>query len=323
MKHKKLVVLLSFLLGASMLTACTQANQKVSLKAYWRENLNDTYSFTEETVYSVTHSLTSSLNAGYGLEYSDGEYTTTLSYENGEYTYTTELTINVTYTFNGATKTAQDTTVSTTKFAEASNALRPISSSKTVKSHSPQTGTITSLENCYKRYESVSNISYNEDGTGSYTLDVTTYSGETPSTQKTEKSFEIDTKKYNYLDNEQLAVALRGIDPTSTTNPKFLVFSPFANAAQPVKNTFSSATTEEFSFLKNGETFKDKISYRPVETQLDVKMSGSAKTIWIATTTDAHDNEHRNVILKMDLPLPYSLGSLVYKLTSVTYTEKQ
>ena len=50
-------------------------------------------------------------------------------------------------------------------------------------------------------------------------------------------------------------------------------------------------------------------------------MPGTSQTVWVAKTTDAQKNSHRNAILRIETPLYYSMGSLVYELKDATFAE--
>ena len=78
-----------------------------------------------------------------------------------------------------------------------------------------------------------------------------------------------------------------------------------------------------FGGVKNGseEKVKSTITYRPVSMVLDEKNPGATQTAWIAKKpeTSSNSNVNRNVLLRLETPLSYGLGSLVYTLNSATY----
>ena len=89
-----------------------------------------------------------------------------------------------------------------------------------------------------------------------------------------------------------------------------------------IRVNFSEKTGKSFTYslTENSETktvTKD-ISYRPVSIQIDADNPGATQTALIATTDNPSDNTYRNVMLELNVPLSYSFGSLVYKLTSIT-----
>ena len=178
----------------------------------------------------------------------------------------------------------------------------------------------TAIEDCYEQFHYSTKVTYNEDctsGTTTVTQHLTT--GET---KTKDSSFEIDQGKFSFLDNEQILFALRGMR-NSTTSAKVNVYNPFVLSVQKVAVTVNSDVSESFSFYKNGSAEKESftITYRPVQFVLDEKNPGATQTAWIAKAIDASKNTHRNVMLQLETPLSYGLGTLVYKLNSVSYQE--
>ena len=121
-----------------------------------------------------------------------------------------------------------------------------------------------------------------------------------------------------YLDNEQLIFALRAM-AAKTSSAKLQVYSPFAEAVQKVGITFNAEESAEFTFLKNGTEETKALTYRPASIVLDEKNPGATQTAWVAKTTDSTKNEYRNVVLKLETPLSYGLGSLIYTLKSANW----
>ena len=203
--------------------------------------------------------------------------------------------------------------MSVSKFYDVYNALKPISSEKTLVSHTPtSSGSKSELSACYQAFEySVSTI-YDADGKGG--VAAVAQKGQA----SVENRFEIDEKKYSYLDNEVLLFAARGLNSV-VTSAKLISYSPFAKAVQTVGFNFAAEESASFTFLKNGEERTQTITYRPMTMVLNEKNPGASQTAWIAKTTDSQNNLHRNVILKLQTPLSYSLGTLVYTLASATY----
>ena len=312
MKMKTRISLCALALTVAALSGCAGSNQKTSFSNYWNQNALVFEQIHETLVYDVTFEKGST--HGYDLSYENGIYTTELisgADENGQnfYTYKTELSIDVTYTFEGTSKTLTDNVKTEVTFLTAENGLRPLSSKKSIVSTSPMTSIPTALENCYLPFEYKIETVYTENG------------GETKVTHgesKTTQSFEMDKNGYSYLDNEQVLFALRAI-PTSTSSTRFSAYSPFTDSVQKIAVAFSASANGEFEFSKNGSAVKEKIDYRPVQIQLDEKNKGFAQTAWIATTTDVHANPHRNVMLRLETPLYQGLGVLIYQLSSVSY----
>ncbi len=321
MKAKKLASILSLVLCLSCFGGCT-GNQKVTFQNYWHKSpLETTEALHETLVYDVTFEEGNGLDSvGYELSYSGGTYKTELVREERDgktvYCYTTHLTITATYTLGNDTAVLEDSVKTETRFYEALYGLQPISSYKEIVSSSPKNGSsITQVDECFQTYAYTVSTTYNENGTAG-TCKVTEKDGKPVS-----DSFEIEEKKYSYLDNDQLLFALRGIS-SDTSSAKLLVYSPFIKSVQTVSVAFSAAESAEFAFFKNGSAEKQTstITYRPVSIVLDEINPGATQTAWIAKEpASTAKNEHRNVMLRLETPLSYSLGKLVYKLNSVSY----
>ncbi len=318
MKRKILFSVTSLLLGATILGACTDVNYKVTFKNYWFTDANVPTASTETLTYDVSFEKSNGIAEGYSVEYTNGKYTASLSMltENGKdiYRYETSLTIDVQYTYKKDVSESFTDTVKTRVDLERNAKLTPISSHKEILNHAP-TLNPTSLKEGYTLVN--------------YTVD-TTYSGnggKTVVTNNATNKKETNTfsfeDKYTWLDNEELLLALRGISQSATTS-NFYVYAPFSSNVQTIKAAFGSKTTGvEFEFKKDGADTATKavIDYYPVTLSIDSKNSGSSQTVWIAATDDVMNNTHRNVILRMQMPVSYSLGTLVYTLESATYSK--
>lgn len=310
MKNKKALSLCAVALTLALFSSCAATN-KVNFEHYWdSDSLLPAQNIHETLTYDVTFDSENASSLGYELTYTNGIYTTDLVFANGNYTYTSNFSIDVTYTLNGASKNFTDSVTSTVVFDTAENALYPVSSTKTVVSHSPVGTKQTNVENCYKEYN--------------YTV-TTTYSGE-KGVCETVNNVKSETKRttfktngdHRYLDNEQLLFAFRGFS-SSTSSGKFLVYSPFVRRLQSVNFALSENAKEKFTFTKDGENKEREIPYRIVQMQLNEKNPGSIQTAKYAAVTDPSRNEYRNIMLSLETPLPYNLGKLIYTLNSATY----
>lgn len=322
---RKIFLAMTTALSALFLASCScnacSGNTKVSFKDYFLRDVKDNPATVSETlVYSVSHTGSNTYN-NYTVNYSNGTYTTNLQ-KTGQtqinetdvaiYTLTTSFTIDVSYTYNGVSLEVPftDTITSTTTFYSGTYMLKPISSEKTIYSHSPAQSQPDSLEKCY--------MEYNQTVKTDYSNNSSTIINHKDGSTKT-NTFEIeDTDKYAYLDNEQLLFALRCMTPSNTA--KMQVYSPFANSVQQIATTFGSAASQNFELSiagKEGNSFN--ISYYPVSLEIDAKHNGTTQTAWIAETKDASNNEYRNVMLKYIAPLPFTLGELHYNLISATF----
>lgn len=321
MKRKNMKTLLALLLSATCLTACS-TSQKVSFSEYWRADSATKQDISETLEYAVTYESNDGATA-YSLDYTNGKYVTTLTTETDEngkkyYCYKTELTVTAVYTFNGEVAEFNDRTLTEVHF-EQSSSLKPTYSRKEFVNHSPVYGLTvseqTALDECYAPYDYVVETTYStiENGVGKCVVT------NNEKTTTSENDFELDVEKYTYLDNEQLLFALRGIKATASTAHTFMVYSPFARIGQRVKATFSSKEGTEFSYRRDGTDVKETIEYYPASIVLNEKNSGTTQTAWYAAITNPQSNTYRNVMLRLEVPLTYSLGTLTYQLTSANF----
>lgn len=318
MKFKKFTAVIATVLAMSSFGACTDKNKQVQLNAYWLENSQAFANIDETLTYDVTFEASSSISEmGYDIVYNNGTYATHLksSQEGGEnvYTYTTELDLQVTYTYNGESAEFTDRVYSETKFNET---LKPISSVKTIVSHSPvnTNGGHKKVSDCYASYAYEVKTSYSgKDGASV----VTNYADPENPKEVRNETFNSSGGNYRYLDNEQLLFALRGV-PNSTISGKLRFYSPFVDELQLVKFKFDDETGAKFDYTENGTAVSKDITYRPATLTLSAKNPGATQTAWIAKCTDAEHNANRNILLRLETPLSYNMGKLVYKLNSVS-----
>lgn len=316
---RKIFLAMTTVISALFLASCScdgcAGNPKVSFKDYYWKDADYAVTEVNETLsYAVTHSGNNSYN-DYTVHYSDGVYEMHLQ-KTGEdvYTLETNFSIGVSFEYGGvSTEVFQDSTSSTTTFYSAKNMLRPISSTKTVVSHSPAQNAPEKLEDCYTLYNQTVTTVY--DGAKGTT---TVVNNENQKSITTNFEFE-DTDKYAYLDNEQLLFALRCMNPSATG--KVQIYSPYANAVQVISTAFGSNVSGNFNLKLNGATESQayQVSYTPVTLEIDAKLNGNTQTVWIAKTTDTNNNTYRNVMLKYVAPLPLTLGEFTYNLVSATF----
>ena len=327
MKKKKLYAILACALSATCLSACTDDDKNVVFGRYWQQNATVTQSVNETLEYDVAFEASNGADGlGYTFTYSNGKYVTNLKSERlGDkdvYRYTTSFQIDVTYLYPGTTKPEErmsDYVETEIVFSTIGEALRPITSKKKFISHTPVSAAAASAENAYTRYAYEVNTTYSEDGENGTSVVTKDFDNEEKKTVFEEQTFSCGSK-YTYLDNEQLLFAIRGIS-TDTTSAQVNIYSPFVEEKQRVQITFNSDDDLGDDFLlsiNGGEAKKEAIPYREVTVGLKETYSGESQTLWIANPSDVSKNTYRNVILKMETPLSYNFGSLIYTLKSIT-----
>lgn len=321
-------------MGFTVLTACTDVGATFTLGEYWKQNSLHNDEVHEVLTYDVSFEASEGMNSlGYTLDYSNGSYKTVLKSEtkDGEviYKYSTAFSIGVTYTCNGNTKEFTDTIETEVKFYGAQKKLQPISSTKTTLSHSPMLGEgQTSPDSCYSVFHQTATTTYAADGASGTCEVIDLTKKETEQGYKTTDSFE-KGKKLTLFDNEQLLVAMRAFG-ASTTSAKAEVYQQVVSSTQKVKFTFTESDEEEgrqfsLKFLEGSldeallaetEATKKNISYRTVSIVLDETNPGSTQTAWVATG-DTTKNTYRNMLLHLETPLSYGIGTLTYTLSGV------
>lgn len=307
--------------------ACSQA-QPTSFTANWRKNTVDALdtvnlSGMETAVYNV--SFESGDNTAYSVDYPDGgTYTTRLSSQDGNYLYETELKIGVRFSCAGETsETFNDFVLSSVIFESTQKGLRPIRSVKTSASHVPASASPASLNGkdaCYAAYFTRVTTDYsNFTCTTEYFTDET-FKVAHESVQTQTRSFEADDK-YSLIDNEELLLAVRGIEGTSAKT--VYVYNTSAGKLQKVQISQSSKESTDFDFTIVGResegTTQKAVSYVPFTLSINDANPGSSQKLWVAKTTDVLNNAYRNVILRMETPVSFNLGTLIYQLQSVEF----
>ncbi len=333
MKKIRLAGLL-LLAPLTILSACS-GGVPLSFTANWYRNtalggnVNDTF---EELTYEVTFTPAETTAGTLTAEYDTGTYKTklenkNLTLEDGStkegYTYTTELSLSGRFRLGSeVSETFHDTVTSTVSFLPAPDGLRPVGSEKEVISTSPVLSEPTSLENAYTTYHYTYSVVYDAaltTATATYT-DLTADGEGTPQTR--EYDIEGDT---TFLDNEQILFALRGID-LSTTSASFRTINSVMGIVSEVATSTNAAghtsVQESVDFTMDGTAVKEELEAVEVPLIYQSTPSGQAQTLVYAATTDPADNTYRNVLLRMEVPVLQSLGTLVYTLKEAAFATK-
>lgn len=330
MKSKKFCAAIALGVAATSLFAACSAAQPTQFNARWRKAVTDASEnvdlggATETAEYDV--SFEKGANETYSVNYANGKYKTELSAVNGNYVYKTALTVDVSYTFGGETAEFAgengDTVTSEVVVKSTQNGLKPVSSLKKVAAHVPASAAPVALSGnngCYREYFYTVSTDYSANScTIEYFADK---SFETPHAtyQKQTRTFEHDGK-YSLIDNEELLLAVRAIEKTATLS----VYNTAAGKMQNVSVSKGSSEKTGFSFLIAGkdETAQSRdIAYAVYSLTISDTNPGATQKVWVASTADAQNNEFRNAILKIEAPVSFNLGTLVYTLSSVDFLD--
>ena len=333
MNTKKKTAILASLMSAILFTACTSPSNKVKFSESW---YNDTTSdikanISETLTYSVGFTAQSNADTQYrALRYNQGTYTTELVSVYSEelqtylYRYSTELSISGEHECKttGEIFNFTDSVTSEVVFTSAMQGLKPVSSKKTLLSHTPSTNTTpTTLAECYAKYNYTVETTYDENlnGTSVQTIYYDAKDENTPAQEPsvTTTNFTAKDDSYTTLDNEQLLLAVRGI--TTFSSQKFNVYNNSWKRSQLVGLSAQSETSDEFTLKINGEDKKVTIAYTPISLAIQEKNSGSSQTVWVAKTTERTNNVYRNVVLSFSIPLYSAYGTFEYKLVEANF----
>lgn len=323
MKTKKILSTVVAVLGVAVLSGCGSSSKTVEFKNYWLKDsmAASVESYEETLVYDITFEKASGLDAmAYDLAYQNGSFTTNLKhYSDGKCEFTTKLTVDVVYTLDeGNSVTKEDSVETYVQFYRAQDGLTPIKSTKKIHTHSPKnvSKNATSVEDCYLEAWYSIETDY-ADGEGvcvKQDLTVPTDASLYPTSGET-FTFSMG-EKYSYLDNEQLLIGLRAIS-TSTSSATVKTYSPFTESVQKISVSFDSdEASGTFDVTENGVlNAKKPFTYRVAQTSIKVTNPGATQTAWFAT------EKSRNVMLRLETPLSFNLGTLVYSLKSIDRAE--
>lgn len=310
----------------------------------------DTKFSPEKITYEVTYDKESANNNNLALDYKEGSFSTEFyatkydwkganipegyAPENaGEevvYYYKTELKISVMFTMKtGDMKSSDwldDSVVTEAYFRAAGNSLQPVYSKQTVKSHSPKSYQPKTLEQAMQEIDVTYENFYNYNCTK--VLSFTTQDGKTES----KEYGNLNKLGKTLFDNSSLYIAVRSMKLSSSFTQPVALFSPAAGGIDEyaIVGTDSQLTAEErenFStiladkklFVKTEEkaqveTAAAEISYAGGD------LHGTSQTVWYAAVTDSDNNIGRATMLKLSVPISYSLGTLNYSLKSIEST---
>ena len=331
MKKLKVAGLL-MLLPLTLLTACGGETPALSFNANWYRNTalkSDIQNTYEHLEYEVTFESTP--QDGFSVNYANGIYKTELKdgpvmLESGllnGYIYTTDLSISVSFTLDGKTSEIYEDSVHTEiEFLSAAEGLKPVKSFREVVSHSPVTkapnrSLADPLESCYAAFHNSYLIEYNEALT-SASVTFTDYSSfGTPNEEKV--NYKLGGKG-TFLDNDQLTFALRGLN--LSTSASFRTLDYVNRTWKNVQLPTATGLTESVNFEMDGVPVQTDIDAYSISVGYAGDYGGQSQVMVLAKTTDANANTYRNVMLRLESPILYSLGTLRYKLVKATFANK-
>lgn len=319
MKKKIVLSALALSLAGVALVGCGTPSLSLTANWYRDTSISTAVSGTnEQLVYSVSYKEGTG-NGHYSVSYEAGTYTVSLintfyEWKDGSgakeevYRLTSKLDISGKYTMNGTDVPFTDSVLSVCYFRTIPGGLAPVYSTKKVHSTSPSSLSPSSPESMCTVFDYETSVSYARDGSAA------TVKKTDLTTNKTEETeVKLPTRLF---DNEQLLFFGRAINFTSSLR----VSSLNANSAKVDPVLFSAVSTQESDFTFNG-TKHEKVSCTTVGLSLESEFSGAPQVLTYANRVEGA-NTYRNVLLSMETPLSYRLGTLVYTLESATFTDK-
>lgn len=307
----------------------------------------------EVVKYKVVQDKETAGNSTYSVEYSEGEYVTTFyatafdktliaedyksSYPENDFTvyaYFTELSFpSVTFKVGDDTKIFNgdgDNTVKTVcYFTDVNNHLRPLYSEQNIKVASPADYQVGKIENAYKEINQTVKTYYKYDGKEAKTV----ITGDN-ATEFTVQN--LGDTNYSLIDVNGLNIAVRAMQLGTNLNQVISVYSPtgrmqnygFAGTsstlAEPERKSYEEilagkdAADKDLNLFTPGEG--KALSTVCVTATLNADMKGVSQKYWFAAIDNAKNNQARATMVKMSVPIPFSLGTLNYTLKEITST---
>ena len=315
----------------TLLCACS-GGTPLSFTANWYRNtalggsVNDTL---EELTYEVSFTPAEN-DSSFSVEYDTGTYTTRLINANialsdgstkEGYIYTTELTISGRYRLGSeVSEDFSDRVSSSVSFLPVTDGLKPVKSKKEVLSTSPIVSLPETLEGAIETYHYTYDVSYDAALTTA-TAVYTDLNAETPAPETREYAIDGTT---TYLDNEQILFALRGLSLSSVATFRTVnsVMGIVTEVSTGTSTTGPTSLKESVDFTMDGTAVKTEIDAVQVPIIYQSTPSGQQQDLVYAATTDTNNNTYRNVLLRMEVPVLQSLGTLVYRLKEAAFTTK-
>lgn len=304
----------------------------------------------EKITYDVTYDKDRANNNNLELDYKDGTFTTEFyateyDWKNSAipegyapenagkevvYCYKTQLTISVKFTMKkGDLKSSDwcnDSIITEAYFRAAGNNLQPVYSKQVINSTSPENYQPTTLEQAMQEIKVTHENFYNYDCTK--VLNKKTENGET-----TDKEYGgLNKLDKTLFDNSSLYIAVRSMKLSSSLSQPVALFSPVAGGINEyaIVGSDASLTASEKQTCTDILAGKGLFKAADEKTQIDATaveisfaggdLHGTSQTVWYASVTDNDNNIGRATMLKLSVPISFSLGTLNYSIKSIEST---
>ena len=309
--------------------------------------------FSPEIItYEVDYDKTGASNAFVELEYSKGSFTTTFyavqnwasriesaipegyapkKADEVVYYYKTELVISVRYKMKTGDKAQSplfnDHVVTESYFRASGKNLQPLYSRQEIKSTSPANYQPANLEDAYQEVDVKYENFYNDARTRLLSV---TYDKDGKESER--KELDVSELDYTLFDNSSLYIAVRAMKLSSPLSETITLFSAAAGGI----DTYAVITSDAALTAQERKNFTDALTaqnlYYPKDNDEGVPatavaiayagsdLHGTTQTAWYASITNDDNNVSRATMLKLSVPISFSLGTLVYSLKEVNST---
>ncbi len=302
-------------------TACG-ATPAVGISPNWYKDTNLSTNITgtkEVLTYEVTFEKGS--NSNYAVSYDTGAYVVTLQnveYK-GELAYKLTSTLNITgkYTLGTEEKPFTDKVESECVFRNADRRLSPLYSKKSVHSTSPRADKPTTWDEAVKAYDYTVEITYGADNKTATSV----YTDTANTANPTKKDYKLNANAL-LLDNESLLFAIRSFTLSDAATNVSLV-NPYTQKQESVTITKTAQAEGKYTFkdvdANDSEKVEKTITANAVQIKRNDRFTGKIISAYYATLSTTKN--YRAVMLKMENPLSYNLGKLVYNLVEADFTD--
>ena len=262
------------------------------------------------------------------------------------YYYKTELKISVQYTMKTGSKESSkwfdDHVVTESYFRAAGKNLEPVYSKQQIKSTSPANYQPKTLKDAYKEinvtYENFYDYSCRRvlSITTDYTKDDPTLDSLGDDVVKSKEYGKLNKLDHTLFDNSSLYIAVRSmLKPSSSPSEKVSLFSAAAGGVDTYAISGSSSSMSEkeradytealgkAGLYKSSGDEDEGVSVEAVSiSYAGGDLQGTSQKVWFASVTNANkdNNVSRATMLKLSVPISFSLGTLNYSLVSVDST---
>lgn len=293
------------------------------------------------TAYEVNYVTDGSKPASYVTQFYATEYDWTSSsipegyrVENTTeyvYVYKTEVELSGEITFGEEKKEFTNHISTVAYFRSAQDNLQPVYAKQDIKCTTPANFIPTSIETAYVEMDCVYETFYNFGCTEATVVCTDNADAENSGITKTGVS-----TAYSLFDSNSLDIALRSLTFSGTQ-----VFDTFiaieastftyqaSSSAETVLDTtkdndaqiaqaLDAAVASGYLFAGNDADGNREYKYNALTLSYVSAMPGSSSVYWFSSVTDTRLNATRAAMLKVINPVPFSLGSLTYTLSSLT-----